>query len=442
MEMGGWDVIYASNVTKLNAVLAASMQKLLTTFSYSDANTGISFSGTFAPWSIRPGGTANRINVQVPIKEGTLNGGGFSNLSLDDLEPVLNVALTLVQGTSIPATQDVAFDIKDASTDPSSAKDGDVYIANVDESGNLSKRDPSGIAAEILKDNLPKCFVQNSDKIAYVFASVFTTPQDQPWLKPKATRITYFGSQDGSLQAMAIKTLTQSPWGTDGLQTAVDPSLLQGGGTMFYALSKGVFLQNVLLPCIPKAIGHGVSASSFKFNGPSHPADQDTCSITNTHSFDLPSVENAGTHYYPKVTHYKVVINNSQVITTASGSFDITGLAGASVDFNNLQVINQLYYDHANKRVAFKLVSHTEPSVDKHIPWEYYLLALGGLIGLIIRGIIEIVVDVVDNTVQDAIKGQGSLDVVSIPTSTAVWTGLESFDISEASLEQAFILRG
>src|SRR5690606_8962208 len=112
-----------------------------------------------APWSIRPGGTANRINLQVPIAHGTLNGGGITNLSLDGLEPVLNVALTFVESKSIPGTQDVAFDIKDVSTAPASAKNGDVYIANVDESGKLRQRDPSGVAAQILTDNLPKCFI-------------------------------------------------------------------------------------------------------------------------------------------------------------------------------------------------------------------------------------------------------------------------------------------
>lgn len=441
MEMGGWDVIYASDVSRLNAVLAASTQKLLPSFSYSDDNTGISFSGTFGPWAIRPGGSANRINLQVPIAQGVLNGGGFSNFSLTGLQPVLNLALTLVEGRNIPNTQDVAFDIQDVTTTPST-KSGDVYLANPDESGQLRQRDPSGAVASILQDNLPKCFVANADKISFVFASVFTSPQDQPWLKPKATGLTYFASQNGAVQAVAIKTLTQSPWSADNLQTGVDPSLLNGGQHLFYALSKPVFMKNLLLPAIPRAIGNGVSVADFQFNGPSQPSQQDSCSITNTRSFNTASVENAGTHYYPEITSFRVVVNNNQVVTTASGKFDVTGLAGAWVSFDNLQVVNELYYDQNAQRVAFRLVSKTQPSVDKHIPWEYWLLALGALIGLIVRGIIEIVVTVVDNAVQDALTGEGNLSVVSIPPSTAVWTGLSNFTISQADLEEAFVIRG
>src|SRR5215207_8650885 len=107
--MGGWDVIYASDVTRLNALLAASSQQLIPSFSYSDNNTGIAFSGTFGPWSIRPGGTANRINLQVPVAQGVLNGAGFSNFSLSGLQPVLNMALTLVNGRSAPNTRDLTF---------------------------------------------------------------------------------------------------------------------------------------------------------------------------------------------------------------------------------------------------------------------------------------------------------------------------------------------
>ncbi len=441
MDMGGWDVIYASDVARLNAVLAQSSQQLIPSFSYSDDNLGLSFHGTFGPWSIRPGGSANRINLQVPIKEGVLNAGGFSNFPLNGLEPVLNVALTLVEGKSAN-TNDLAFDFRDTTTTPGAAKDGAVYIANPDESGLLKQRDPSGTIAAMLDENLPKCFIANAGKISFVFASVFMDPQGQPWLKPKGTGISYFGSADGSIQAIAIKTITQSPWGTDGLSAAVDPGLLRPGQSLFYTLSQAVFMKNLLLPAIPKAIGNGVSESVFRFNGPSQPNQQNSCSITNAQEFSTTPVENAGTHYYPKITSFTVAINNNRIVTTASGRFDVTGLAGAWVEFNNLQVVNDIYYDQNARKIVFELVSKTTPSTNEHIPWEYWLLGLGGLIGLIIRAIIAIVVTTVETAVQDALAGEGDLSVVNVPLATAVWTGLKAFDIDQADLEQSLVIRG
>lgn len=440
MDMGGWDVIYASSVARLNAVLAQSSQQLIPSFSYSD-ETGVSFSGNFGPWNIRPGGSANRINLQVPISSGQLNAPGLDAISLNGVEPVLNLALTLVEGTS-SGVQDLKFDIQSTATTPGPAGDGQIYIANADESGLLNQRDPTGMAANILQVNLPKCFLENAAKISFVFASVFTDPQNETWLKPTATGVSYFGSTDGTIQAVAIKTLTQSPWSAANLSTAVDPSLLSGGNSLFYSLSQAVFMKNLLLPAIPGAIGNGVTADTFQFNGPTDPSQQNACSITNTGSFNTQSVEHAGTHYYPEIDSFKVTINNNQIITTASGKFDVTGLAGAWVGFDNLQVINEIYFDPSTQTVKFQLVSQTQPSVNKHIPWEYWLLAIGALIGLIVIAIINIVVITIDNAVQSALTGEGNLSIASIPVDSAVWTGLSTFRITQTDLESAFVIRG
>ena len=442
MDMGGWDVIYASNITQLNKVLAQSSQELLPTFSYTNDAMGIAFSGTFGAWSIRPGGTANRINLQVPINQGVLNGCGYSNFSLNGVQPLLNVALTLMQSQSFPDEEDVVFDFKEITTDPSTAKDGDIYIANPDESGLLKKNDPLGIVSSILRDNLPKCFIANAEKISFIFASVLMEPDTQPWLKPKATSISYFESSDGKTQAIAIKTLTQAPWSSDGLPIAIDPSLLTAKNTLFYALSKAVFMQNLLLPSIPKSFGPDIKASSFAFNGPTQPNQQNNCTITNTENIKLPSVENAGTHYHPIITHFKMEIRNNQIVSTASGKFDVTGLKGAWVEFNNLQVVNKLSFDPVSQKIIFITVSETEPSVEQHIPWEYWFLLIGGLIGVIVGLIIKVVVTVIEDAVEDALKGEGDLSIVNIPLSTAVWAGETGFSATEVSLAEALVLRG
>ena len=439
MDMGGWDVIYASNVDKLNAVLAQSSQKLLPSFSFSDSAMQIAFSGSFGPWAIQSGGTANRINLLVPITSGQLTAPQFSNpISLDDVQPVLNLALTLVEGSSA-GTKDLKFDISSNSTSPSN-KDGDVYLSNVDLSGKLKQRDPTGQAASILRDWFGQVFVANASKISFVFATVFTDPQDEPWLKPTATGVSYFQDTSGSIKAVGIKSITQSPWGASGLSTAIDPSLLVATDDLFYAISKGVFMKNLLLPSIASALG--VGAGDLRFNGSSSPSTQDDCSISNSVPIATKSVENAGTHYYPILTSYNVTISDNQITTTASGKFDITGLHDAYVTFDNLEVVNEITYDAATKKLGFKLVSETKPSTDSHIPWyEKAITWIVPVVGLIVNVVMDIVVATIESSVEDALEGTGNLSVSSIQLDTAVWTGLEQFNVDSADLEQALVIR-
>lgn len=449
MDMGGWDVIYASSVSCLNQVLAENSKDLLTTFSYRSSVREVALAGIFGAWSIEPGGTANRINLKTPIKQGTLT-LGMINYSLDDIQPVLNVALTLIEphdtgpggpepGGTEPqgAVQHLCFDITDMAPGPGVAHGGQIYMANPDVSGALKGRYPGGIVEAALQDALPECFLANPDKIQFVFASVFmSAPEDQPWLKPTGTAVSYFESTDKILQALAIKTVTQSPWPASSLSTGIDPSMLAPGLSMFFALSQAVFMRNLLLASLPQVIGNGVTPDCFQFTGPTQPNEQNASKIMNTRPFGVGSVENAGTSYYPQINSYQVTISGSQIKTMASGQFDVTGLAGAWVSFDNLEVVNEPYFDPGSKTVKFRLVGQTAPSFDKHIPDEYVLL------GGIPDAIINAVLNAVENAVQDALQGEGDLSVDTIPLQTAVWTGLEAFDISQADLEQAFVIRG
>lgn len=436
--MGGWDVIYASSVEKLNEVLAASTAKLLPTFSFTDQSLQIDFSGDFGPWAIQPGGSANRINLKVPITSGSLQGPFPSTIDLSGVEPEINVALALLSG-STSGTDDVEFDITTNATQPTN-DDGAVYVANPDLTGTLAQRDPSGQAAQILRDWLGEVFVQNKEKISFVFATVFTDPQTEPWLKPKATQLSYFQNTAGSLEAVAIQALTQSPWGVDSTTGAVDPSLLTPGDDLFYALSQGAFMANLLLPATATALG--VSSGDLRFNGPSTPAQQNSASITNATSIHLPAVENAGTHYYPVVDKYEVTISGNQIKTVASGQFAITGLAHAYVTFDNLEVVNEITYDSTTKELGFVLVSKTEPSTTRHIPWyEIALSWIVPVIGIIVTAVIEIVVSTIESSVQDALKGTGNLSVSAIQLETGVWAGLSQFDVSEAELSEALVIK-
>nr|WP_029031728.1 TULIP family P47-like protein [Salinarimonas rosea] len=441
MDLQGWDVVTASNVAAVNKVLAGSTSTTLPTFSFENTSLAIAMSGDFGPWTIQPGGSANRINLMVPITSGTLTAPQFrAPIDLAGVQPILNLALVLVAAPS-NGTQSLTFAIETNSPRPAT-KDGDVYVANPDASPGhvLKTRDPTGQAAQIFNDWFGEIFVENKDKISFIFATVIMNPQGQPWLAPKAISVSYFESIDKKIQALGIQSLTQAPWGAGGLATAVDPSLLVAGDDYFFAMAPAVFLKNLLMPSVVKALG--VPASSLRFNAPPNPSQPTACSITNTAAIPMGKVHSGAIDYYPELTSYAVKISGKQIITTASGRFDITGLHDAYVTFDNLSVVTEVGYDPKTNQVTFNVVSKSSPSTHEHIPWyEKEITWIVPVIGLIVNVVMDVVVATIEDAVTNALKSSGQFSIDSIPVATAVWSGLDKFEASSAELSDAFVIR-
>ncbi|MGP9819082.1 TULIP family P47-like protein [Salinarimonas sp. NSM] len=441
MDLQGWDVITASNIAAVNAVLAHATSTTLPSFSFTNTSLAISMKGDFGPWAIQPGGSANRINLMVPITSGTLSAPQFRQpIDLAGVQPILNLALVLVEGSS-NGTQSLTFSIETNSPRPAS-KDGDVYVANPDASAGhvLHGRDPTGQAEQMINDWFGQIFVENKDKISFIFATVIMNPQGEPWLAPKATAVTYFESVDKSIQALGIKSLTQAPWGPGGLPTAVDPSLLAAGDDYFFSLAPAVFLKNLLMPSVVKALN--VPASTLRFNPPPNASQPTACSITNTANIPMGKVHSGAIDYYPSLTSYQVRISGKQIIATGGGQFDITGLHDAYVTFDNLTVVTEVGYDPKTQTVTFNVVSRSSPSTDEHIPWyEKEITWIIPVIGLIVNAVMDIVVATIEDAVTNSLKSTGQLSIDSIPVATAVWSGLETFKATNAELSDAFVIR-
>jgi len=347
------------------------------------------------------------------------------------------MALDIVQSSS--GTQSVVFSFKTNSPTPND-QDGTIYVANPDASGLLAQRDPSGQAASIISQWLGEVFVANADKISFVFATIILNPQGMAWLSPKATSLSYFQSTDGKTQALGIQSLTQASWGPSGLATAIDPSLLNGQQGYFFALSPAVFLESLLLPNVATALK--IAPSALNFNPPPSSDKPESCSITNTSPISIGSVSSGGIDYYPQLNSYSVVISGSQIITTASGQFDITGLHDAYVTFDNLSIVMELSYDQAKKTVSFNVVSKTSPSTDEHIPWyEKEITWIVPVVGLIVNMVMDIVVAAVEDAVTSAVTNSGQLSINTIPIASAVWAGLDSFNATDVELSSALVIR-
>lgn len=437
MDLHGWDIVTAVDIATVNNVLAKSTSTLMPTFNFENSAMSISFAGDFGLWLIQPGGSANRIKMMVPITSGSLSAPQFPQpIDLTGVQPIIDMALDIVEANA--ASQSVVFSLKTNSPTPND-QDGTIYVANPDASGLLATRDPSGQAASIISQWLGEVFVTNAGKISFVFATVILDPQGMPWLAPKATSLSYFESTDGKTQALGIQSLTQASWDASGLATAIDPSLLNGQSGYFFAMAPAVFLKNLLLPNVAGALK--IAPSALQFNPPPSPAQPESCSITNTGPISMGSVRSGAIDYYPQLNSYSVQIVGSQIITNASGQFDITGLHDAYVTFDNLSIVMEVGYDSATKSATFNVVSKSSPSTDEHIPWyEKEITWIIPVIGLIVNTVMDIVVSVVEDAVTSAVSSSGQLSIDAIPVATAVWTGLNSFSATNVQLSSAFII--
>jgi hypothetical protein len=205
---------------------------------------------------------------------------------------------------------------------------------------------------------------------------------------------------------------------------------------VWYAIAPSLFLGTFMLPAAIKSLG--VTADQLTVQAPTEPNQQNNCSIVNNGNISLPAVEHLSTHYYPQLTTYTIKISGNQIVTTGAGQFDITGLSGAYVTFENLEIVGQISYDSGQRAVIYQQVSSTPPTTESHIPWYEQLLDVSIIANLILTAVIAAVEDAATN----ALQSTGAISGGNFAMDTASWAGLAGFTVSGASLAPALVLQG
>jgi hypothetical protein len=131
------------------------------------------------------------------------------------------------------------------------------------------------------------------------------------------------------------------------------------------------------------------------------------------------------------------------LVSKIEGSFDITGLAGASVTFS-VTLNNKFAYESQSNTISFLPDPNPTRNYEKHIPtWEYII---GFLAGPIIAAVIDIVVSTVTDLVAQAatnsVGASGQNSLAQAGPAVVSWTGLEHFQITDMGLRQHVYLRG
>jgi len=428
MDTHGWDTVCVCATDQVNVGLRQHLSGLHTGFAYSDGL--VSFEGTFGPWQVVPGGSAKTVRFQTPVTSGELVLLGQS-YDLAGILPELDLQLAFVENQTASDVRDLVFDFRVSGSGPGDTTPGAVTTITPDASGAVPSSSPAWGA---LHDLLPQLLIANQEKLAYVFASVnLVPPGAASWLAPKAFDYVYVQPVAGGSGYLAVLAVV-TPRDTSALPRVVDTSLLDGAHALYFLISPGLFLANVVLPTLPAAYGHGAALGSF--------AVQDAA-VRNTGPLDCGSFREGLIDYYPHLDSLSISVDGNQLRSSASGAFDITGLTEANVTFS-LGATNTCTYDPSGRTLSFAADPDPRHDYQVNIPdWERWIGAIGGPVVLgIVYGVTTAVTSSVADSVSSSLGAGADLSIASAAPVAVAWPGLSAFDVQDAGLADGFYLRG
>jgi hypothetical protein len=248
------------------------------------------------------------------------------------------------------------------------------------------------------------------------------------WLAPTQSDYYYVELEGSKSGYLAILSVTDAR-DIAKLDRKIDPSLLKSTGNGFFALSKEMFLKNVVLPTLPACFGHQTNDKTFAYHAP-------TQSIRSTGWFGANQVKSGLIWYSPKIESFLLTVHDSGLACNVSGSCDM----GLDIVCNYMVAsTNTLQFDAGSKALTFQKGS---PSVqhDFHIPWYDYLIP--GIIG-IGDAILAIVVSAIaDGIAGGLMQDAGNFSLAKEPPQSVQWNGVKGFNVTAAGLADSFFMRG
>ena len=238
MNLGGWDMVSAVGIGRINAALAAKADTA-TEFDFHEDT--IRLSGTFGPWQIVQGGSVRLLHVTIPLTAGKYSDSLRRHHSIDlaGMALVAELALRLIPSTVEPGAEDLVFDL-----DRGDATDGaqpPVRILRLD--GAEGRLD--GESAKVVALALGAALSAHPDHVGHVFARARKTGADTGSLAMPYHDWAWMETAGGEghmalLGALSAPTAAMAP-------DPIDPRIM-GAGVAAFALSDCAFFSRVLAP--------------------------------------------------------------------------------------------------------------------------------------------------------------------------------------------------
>ena len=238
MNLNGWDTTSVVAIDLVNHALEQNTGKLVTRFEFRD--DPILMRGTFGPWRIVPGGSLQKLHVEIPITDGWIRGVMRSaRTKLTGTVLTVEIGLRLLPRADAKDTHDLVFDLSAGDTPEARP------IRGIDIRGTGGKLSPEQI--ETVHVALVDCLNAHAEQVAFVFASVEArgTAADG-WLQMPWNDFTYVETVRGR-HYLALMGSRKKPT-PQMTPDRFDPKLLEGQAPACFALSHELYLTGLLLP--------------------------------------------------------------------------------------------------------------------------------------------------------------------------------------------------
>jgi hypothetical protein len=402
MVTNGWDTVYALSFDCLNQQFATDSLTFPNQVQVSGPSSPFTIQATLGAWKASTGGSAQLLNVQIPVVSGTLADQDKGSFDLSGI--VLSYDLSL-EMLSQPNSLSLSLSIPTLSA------------VQVLQPGPLSELQQVGLLAGVAS-----YLGANAKAINYAFASVDLGAQSgTSWLTPKACNYTTFDNFLVILASVHSSDISK-------LTPTADSTMLAPGNTAAMLIDPGCFLEYGVMPTLPGQLGIPASPMPFALSPTTSPA------IICTQVVSLPPVKVGAINYSPKLMEYNMSLVGAVLTTEAVVTCSLK--LGIEAGFS-ITTINSAGYNPATGSLEFTAAA--KPVVTRSTKTPILDEILSAILGEVIEGMIPIVVSAISNSLAKALAES---NLSSLPAESVTWAAAGKFNVTTAGIGQSVYFQG
>lgn len=414
MNLHGWDVVFAADISLVNAALARGSSALATTFAFT--TEGVETSGTFGVWSIDSGGSGDLLMLRLEIASGQLTGSAVGAVDLGGMAVLLEVPLKWVPAEPGSEQTNLQFDFTDSGTGGNGRGVSSSRVC-VPAGKSLTP-----VQQDALGEAIAECLTANAGKVSFVLATVIPSASaNAAWLQPVASGYTYLNPSSGPASLLVLGSTSRRD--VSALPTTVDSPIVPGGANAAVAVSPALFMRHVFMPAL--AGGFHAPLTSFSTG--------DDAVVKNRLPVPMAPIKVEVQSFSPVITSCSAVIADDHVAITLAGTCDLE--PGATMTFNASSRIGATLDAHTGQ-LRFSVVG--TPKFDHNITESVVYWFLGILTKLLIDELVEAIGSSICSGLQSAVSGMHMETAVA---GLVRWSG-SPFVAAEAGLAGTLYFRG
>lgn len=414
MNMYGWDTAFVVSLAHVNRALAQNTAQLIQDFSAQIESSEVRC--TFGTWSLVADRTGKLVTLRIAIRSGYVRISPTAE-AIDLAHHAIELAISLqllpapdgADGTHLVINYQDLENLDAAQNGAVSPHR--VYLAD----GSRMSRFQEAVLGGLVSKGLAR----QAGKISFVFAMVNPgAVAGVPWLTPVSSDyhlVQEIGESAPVLTIFSMVTARSSP----SYQPNVDPGLLSGSGDAGCAISGQLFLQHMVGPTLASHFGANPNIVTMEADG----------SVSLNGEFYLQSVPTTWYTFYPKVYRVTAAVQDTRITITCSGGCDM--LLGASMNFTHTAMVT-VGIDPETKTLRFTLEGTPVIDQEKHVPWY------ASVVSSAYENLCKALAVCVDWDI-DMVLGN---DFLRQAPSLVTWTGGTGFSPTDATLADAFVVRG